>query len=77
MIHYGKTPDGDLDLRVSADDVGEIFGLLDSTGLLQRRTFDDLKTYIRKEFAGELEQYRRRMTAQIPVTEKGGGHAAV
>ena len=70
MIHYGKTPDGDLDLRVSAGDVGEVYSLLDSTGLLQRRTFDDLKTYIKKEFADELEQYRRRMTAQIPLREE-------
>ena len=77
MIHYGKTPDGDLDLRVSADDVGEVYGLLESAGLLQRRTFNGLREYIRKEFADELEQYRRRMTAQIPVAEKGGNHAAV
>jgi len=76
MIHYGKTPDGDLEFRVSADDVGEVFSLLDSTGLLQRRTFDDLKTYIKEQFADELEHYRRRMTAQIPLKEEVH-HAAV
>ena len=70
MIHYGKTPDGDLDFRVSADDVGEIYGLLESSGLLQRRTFDGLKEYIKKEFADELELYRSRMTAQIPLNNK-------
>lgn len=70
MIHYGKTPDGDLDFRVSADNVGEIYGLLESAGLLQRRTFDGLKEYIKKEFADELELYRSRMTAQIPLNNK-------
>ena len=66
MIHYGKTPDGDLEIRVSAEDVGEVYGLLESAGLLQRRTFNGLKEYMRQEFAGELEEYRRRMTALIP-----------
>ena len=77
MIHYGKMPEGDLELRVSAEDVGEVFDLLDSAGLLQRRSFDGLRAYIKREFSGELEQYRRRMTAQIPLVEKGGDHATM
>ena len=76
MIHYGKTPDGDLEFRVSAEDVGEVFDLLGTAGLLQRRTFDDLKTYIKREFAAELEAHRRRMTAQIPTREEVN-HAAM
>lgn len=67
MIHYGKTPDGELDLRVSADDVGEVYGLLESAGLLQRRTFNGLKVYLNEYFSDELEAYRRRMTAQRPA----------
>jgi len=72
MIHFGKEPSGDLQICISPDEVGEIFDLLQTAGLLQRRTFDALGTYIRKEFAAELEQYRRRMTAQIPRKEGEG-----
>lgn len=77
MIHYVKTPQGDLDLQVSAEDVGEVYSLLDSAGLLQRRTFNGLKEFLRKEFGSELESYRRRMAAQIPAAAGGGDHAAV
>lgn len=51
MIHYEKTPEGGLDLRVPAEEVGEVYSMLDSACLLQRRTFDGLKTFIKKEFA--------------------------
>ena len=61
MIHFGKEPSGDLQICISPDEVGEIFDLLQTAGLLQRRTFDSLGTYIKKEFATELGQYRRRM----------------
>lgn len=70
MIHYGKEPSGDLSIRVSAEDVGEVFEVLQSAGLLQRRTFNDLQDYLTKNFKEELEQYRSRMTAQIPVREE-------
>ena len=78
MIHYGKEPSGDLDIKVSADDVGEVFEVLQTAGLLQRRTFNGLQGYLKKNFQTELEQYRSRMTAQIPLIEKGGAdHATV
>lgn len=67
MIHFGKTPEGDLMIEVSAENVGEIFGLLDSAQLLQRRTFNSLREYIKNNFEDELERYRRRMTAQRPM----------
>ena len=70
MIHYGKEPSGDLDIKVSAEDVGEVFEVLQSAGLLQRRTFNGLQDYLKENFQTELEQYRRRMTAQIPVREE-------
>ena len=70
MIHYGKEPSGDLDIKVSAEDVGEVFEVLQSAGLLQRRTFNGLQDYLKKNFQAELEQYRSRMTAQIPVREE-------
>ena len=71
MIHYGKTPDGDLKIEVSADNVGEVYDALCSAGLLQRRTFHSLKTYIDEHFADEMAAYRRRMTAQGPRKEDG------
>lgn len=78
MIHYGKEPSGDLDIKVSAEDVGEVFEVLQTAGLLQRRTFNGLQDYLKKNFQAELEQYRSRMTAQIPLIEKGGAdHATV
>ena len=78
MIHYGKEPSGDLDIKVSAEDVGEVFEVLQTAGLLQRRTFNGLQDYLKKNFHAELEQYRSRMTAQIPLIEKGGAdHATV
>lgn len=71
MIHYGKEPSGDLDIKVSAEDVGEVFEVLQTAGLLQRRTFNGLQDYLKKNFQAELEQYRSRMTAQIPLREGG------
>lgn len=71
MIHYGKEPSGDLDIRVSAEDVGEVYEVLQSAGLLQRRVFNGLQSYLKENFKAELEQYRRRMTAQIPLREGG------
>ena len=72
MIHYGKEPSGDLEIRVSAEDVGEVYDALESAGLLQRRTFSGLKEYIGNAFADELKQHRRRMTAQRPAGQDGG-----
>ena len=71
MIHYGKTPQGDLEMMVSADDVGEIYSVLGSAGLLQRRAFNSLKEYIEQEFADDLNRYRRRMSAQRPLSGEG------
>lgn len=72
MIHFGKEPSGDLSIRISPDEVGEIFDLLQTAGLLQRRTFDALGRYIRQEYADDIAQYRRRITAQIPRKEGEG-----
>ena len=74
MIHFGKEPSGDLSIRVSAEDVGEVYEVLQTAELLQRRTFNGLKDYLTKNFADELEQYRRRMTAQIPLDGKEVQH---
>ena len=72
MIHYGKTPQGDLEIQVSADNVGEVHNMLYSSGLLPRRVLDGLQKYIEDNFADDLAIYQRRMTAQIPVAQDGG-----
>lgn len=54
MIHYGKEPSGNLRIEVPAEEVGEVYKVLDSAGLLQRRTFDGMKRYIESEFKEEL-----------------------
>ena len=71
MIHYGKTPQGDLEIKVSADNVGEVHNMLYSSGLLPRRVLDGLQKYIEDNFADDLAAYQRRMTAQIPLIEGG------
>lgn len=51
MIHYGKAPSGDLEIRVSSDDVGGIYEVLQSAGLMQRRgEYNGLKEYIKENF---------------------------
>ena len=77
MIHYGKTPQGDLDIQVSADNVGEVHNMLYSSGLLPRRVLKDLQQYIEENFADELAAYNRRMTAQIPAGREGGSDVAM
>ena len=58
MIHYGKEPSGNLRIEVTADEVGEVYKALDSSGLLQRRTFDGMKRYIEIEFKEELKNQK-------------------
>lgn len=70
MIHYGKTPQGDLEILVSADAIGEFQELFDSAGLTARREIVGLSEYVKKEFAAEIESYRHRMTAQEPANIK-------
>lgn len=61
MIQFGKETSGDLLIRISPDEVGEVLDMVQSASLLQRRAFDPLKTYIKKEFADDLLAYRNRM----------------
>ena len=55
MVHYGKEPQtGDLSIIVSPDEVKEIYELINSTTLLQRRTFYGLKAYIEDEYKPQI-----------------------
>ncbi len=54
MIHYGKELSGELLIRLSPDDVNEVYQVLMTAGLLQRRTFYGLKRYIEDEYREQL-----------------------
>lgn len=55
MIHYGKSPEGNLHIIISPDEVKEIYEIIQSAGLQQRRTFNGLKEYITLVFADEIK----------------------
>lgn len=56
MIHYGKEPQtGDLNIIVPPAEVKEIYELINSTTLLQRRTFYGLKAYIEDNYREKLK----------------------
>ncbi|MBO4499188.1 MAG: hypothetical protein J5732_02915 [Bacteroidaceae bacterium] len=65
MIHYGKEPSGNLIISINPDEVGEVYDLLQSAGLLQCRTLGELGCYILKEYADDIEKYRRRIKTDI------------
>lgn len=54
MVHYGKEPSGELLIRLSPDEVSEVYQVLMTAGLLQRRTFYGLKQYIEDEYKEQL-----------------------
>jgi len=55
MIHYGKEPQtGDLNIIVPPGEVREIYELINSTTLLQRRTFYGLKAYIEDNYKEQI-----------------------
>lgn len=54
MIHYGKHPNGELEIRIPADEVAELWRVIDTAALLQRRTFYGLRAYIEEQFNDEL-----------------------
>ena len=60
MIHYGKEPQtGDLNIIVPLDEVKEIYELINSTTLLQRRTFYGLKAYIEDNYKEQITKKRK------------------
>lgn len=60
MIHYGKNTDGELVLRITPDDVGEVLDMIQSANLQQRRVFNPLKDYIKQEYTDNLLAYQNR-----------------
>lgn len=54
MIHYGKTPQGELQLMLTGDDIANLHTMIVGTGLEQRRVFYGVKSLIENEFKDEL-----------------------
>lgn len=54
MVHYGKEPTGELLIRVSSDEVNDVYQTLLGAGLLQRRTFYGLKAYIEDNYKEQI-----------------------
>lgn len=65
MIHYGKELSGDLMIRLTPDEVNEVYQMILSAGLQQRRSFCGLKAYIE-------DNYRDRITPTKKTTVLSG-----
>ena len=53
MLHYGKNPQGDLEIRATAKDIGVIYRALCNAGLPDRGSVFALRTYIEENFSHE------------------------
>lgn len=54
MIHYGKTPQGELQLILTGEDVAHLHTMITGEGLEQRRVFHGLKTYIEDNYKEQI-----------------------
>ena len=50
MIHFGKNPQGELELRATDDDVLTIYRTICQAGLQERRALYPVKALIEREF---------------------------
>ena len=54
MIHFGKNPQGELEIKATGGDVAEVYELICHADLRQRRTFYPLKHYIEENFKDSI-----------------------
>ena len=55
MFHYGKTPNGDLEISVSGTDIRMFYRAVSDSGLLSRRDMYPFKTYIEENYVAFLD----------------------
>lgn len=55
MFHFGKTPEGELDIRVDGKDVGVLYRAVSAANLPERGRLHNLKTYLEENFADEIK----------------------
>lgn len=58
MVHYGKNSQGELEIHLPAEEVTELYELIRSANLLQRRTFYGLKAYIEENYPETLKKVK-------------------
>lgn len=56
MIHYGKTPQGELQLMLTGRDVACLLAMIKGAGLEERRAFHGVRSLIEREFAAETRE---------------------
>ncbi len=54
MLHFGKTPEGELNLIVDGKDVGVLYRAVCAAKLPERGMLYGLKKYIEENFEGEI-----------------------
>ncbi len=54
MIHYGKTPQGELQLMLTGEDIAHLHTMITGAGIEQRRVFYGLKTYIEDNYKPQI-----------------------
>lgn len=55
MFNFGKTPQGELDIRVDGKDIGVLYRAVGSASLPDRGPLHELKKYIEENFKDELQ----------------------
>jgi len=53
MLHFGKNPQGELEIRATANDIGVIYRAIKGTSLPDRGSVYELRTYIEQHFTEE------------------------
>ena len=54
MIHYGKTPQGEMQLMLTGEDIAHLHTMITCAGLEQRGVFSGLKTYIEDNYREQI-----------------------
>lgn len=55
MLHFGKTPQGELEMRLSDEEVGVLYRAIATAHLPERGTLHGLKTYLETEFRDNIK----------------------
>ena len=54
MIHYGKNPKGELEIKATGRDIGVLYRAISAAHLPERGEIYAMKTYLEENFKGEL-----------------------
>jgi hypothetical protein len=54
MIHYGKNPQGELEIKATGRDIGVLYRAISAAHLPERGEIYAMKTYLEENFKGEL-----------------------